>query len=140
VQQTRNLAADLGTRMEFLRFLLRDRDAKYGKTFDAVFQAEDLRVIKSAPQTPRTNAHCERIIGSIRHEVLDHILITGEAHARQVLAAYQVHYNKHRPHQARNQLPPEAQEHPAAMRDLDTCRLLRTRILGGLINEYSYPA
>lgn len=113
---------------------------KYGKTFDAVFQAEDLRVIKSAPQTPRMNAHCERIIGSIRHEVLDHILITGEAHARQVLGAYQVHYNKHRPHQARNQLPPEAQEHPAAMHDLDTRRLLRNRILGGLINEYSYAA
>ncbi|MFC3891236.1 hypothetical protein ACFOWZ_07085 [Lentzea rhizosphaerae] len=46
--KARNLAADLGTRMESLRFLLRDRDAKYGKTFEAVFQAEDLRVIKSA--------------------------------------------------------------------------------------------
>ncbi|WP_329791974.1 integrase core domain-containing protein [Lentzea sp. DG1S-22] len=83
--------------MESLRFLLRDRDDKYGEVFDTVFEAEELRVIKSAPQAPRMNAHCERIIGTIRREVLDHILITGEAHARQVLATYEIHYNKHRP-------------------------------------------
>lgn len=74
------------------------------------------------------NAHCERIIGTIRREVLDHILITGEAHARQVLA-YEIHHNKHRPHQARCQLPPEAQEQPAAVHGLKTRKLLRTRIL-----------
>lgn len=64
------------------------------------------------------NAHCERIIGSIRREVLDHVLLMGQAHARQVLAAYEIHYNTHRPHQAR--------------------KLLRTQILGGLLNEYRY--
>lgn len=66
VQQARNLAADLGTRMESLRFLLRDRDGKYGAAFDAVFEAEKLDVLKSAPRAPRMNAHCERIIGPAR--------------------------------------------------------------------------
>jgi putative transposase len=88
--------------MESLRFLLRDRDGKYGEAFDAVFRADDLRVIKSAPQAPRMNAHCERIIGSIRREALDHIVVMGEAHARHILATYQHHYNHHRPHQARS--------------------------------------
>ncbi|WP_338013455.1 hypothetical protein [Saccharothrix sp. ALI-22-I] len=74
-QQARNLAADLGHRMKSLRFLLRDRDGKCGQTFDTVFRADDIRVIKGAPQAPRMNAHCERAIGSIRREVLDHILI-----------------------------------------------------------------
>ena len=92
-QQARNLAADLGQRMESLRFLLRDRDSKYGHRFDTVVQADDLQVIKSAPQAPRMNAHCERVIGTLRREVLDHILILGEAHARLVLAAYEDHYN-----------------------------------------------
>jgi transposase len=139
-QQARNLAADLGTRIESLRFLIRDRDGKYGQTFDTVFHADDLRVITSAPQAPRMNAHCERVIGTIRRELLDHILIIGETHARQVLKTYEDHYNRHRPHQARNQLPPKAQQHPAAVDDLNTRRLLRTRILGGLINEYRHVA
>ncbi|MGW2939599.1 integrase core domain-containing protein [Streptomyces sp. NPDC001156] len=139
VQQARNLAADLGVRMESLRFLLRDRDGKYGEAFDAVFEAEELDVIKSAPQAPRMNAHCERVIGSLRREVLDHILVMGEAHARQVLAAYQRHHNEHRPHQARNQLPPAVQEQPTAI-DSGAHKLLHTRILGGLINEYRYAA
>ncbi|MEU3645217.1 integrase core domain-containing protein [Lentzea sp. NPDC034063] len=128
--------------MESLRFLLRDRDGKYGDAFDAVFEAEELRVIATAPRAPRMNAHCERIIGSIRREVLDHVLIMGERHARQVLAAYQKHYNEHRPHQARDQLPPDVHEHPGAAHDLDGagCRPVRTRILGGVINEYRYAA
>ncbi|MGX7829060.1 integrase core domain-containing protein [Actinokineospora sp. 24-640] len=139
-QQARNLAADLGTRIESLRFLLRDRDAKYGPTFDTVFHADDLRVITSAPQAPRMNAHCERVIGTIRRELLDHILIISEAHARRILTTYEDHYNRHRPHQARDQLPPADQQHPAAVHDPDTSRVLRTRILGGLINEYRHAA
>jgi transposase InsO family protein len=95
---------------------------------------------RSAPQAPRMNAHCERVIGTIQREVLDHILIVGEVHARQVLKTYPDHYNRHRSHQARDQLPPEGQQHPTAVHDLDTRRLLRTRILGGLINEYSHAA
>ncbi|MDW6064282.1 integrase core domain-containing protein [Streptomyces sp. FXJ1.4098] len=112
VQQARNLTADLGIRIETLRLLLRDRDGKYGEAFDAVFEAEDMEVLKSAPQAPRMNAHCERIIGSIRREALDHVLIMSETHARHVLAAYERHYNEHRPHQARNQLPPAAPNNP----------------------------
>ncbi|MCX4596344.1 integrase core domain-containing protein [Streptomyces sp. NBC_01549] len=139
LQQARNLTAGLGMRMESLRFLLRDRDGKYGTAFDAVFEAEELDVIKSAARAPRMNAHCERIIGSIRREALDHVLILNEAHARQVLAAYQQHHNEHRPHQARNQIPPNAHEQPTAT-NIGTRRLLRTRILGGLINEYRYAA
>ncbi|MBQ0901996.1 hypothetical protein [Micromonospora sp. U21] len=72
--------------MESLRFLLRDRDGKYGQSFDAVFDAEEMEILKCAPQAPRMNAHCERGIGSIRREALNHVLIMNEAHARHVLA------------------------------------------------------
>ena len=110
--------------------------------FDAVFEAEELRVIATAPRAPQMNANCEPIIGSIRREILDHILIMGGGHARQVIAAYQAHYNEHRPHQARDQLPPDIQEHPGAAHDLDRsgCRPVRKPILGGVINEYRYAA
>ncbi|MGW6442605.1 integrase core domain-containing protein [Lentzea sp. NPDC055074] len=128
--------------MESLRFLPRDRDGKYGDAFDAVFEAEELRVIATAPRTPRMNAHCERIVGSIRREVLDHVLILGEGPARQVLASCQTHYNEHWPYQTRDQLPPDVQEHPGAAHDLDFSgrRPVRTRIFGGIINEYGYAA
>ncbi|MFE9694255.1 integrase core domain-containing protein [Micromonospora sp. NPDC005806] len=140
VQQARNLAADLGTRTEALRFLLRDRDGKYGQSFDAVFEAEEMEILKCAPQAPRMNAHCERVIGTIRREALDHVLIMNEAHARHVLATYERHYNEHRPHRARNQLPPGADQQPIAVHELESRRLLRTRILGGVISEYRYAA
>jgi transposase InsO family protein len=140
VQQARNLTADLCTRREPLRFLLRDRDDKYGQSFDAVFEAEEMEILTSAPRAPRMNAHCERVIGSIRREALDHVLIMNQAHARHVLAAYERHYNEHRPHRARNQLPPGADQQPITVHDLEVRRLLRTRILGGAINEYRYAA
>ncbi|MFE7046343.1 integrase core domain-containing protein, partial [Streptomyces atratus] len=110
VQQARNIAADLGERGAGPRFLLRDRDSKYTDAFDAVFTAEDTQVLLSAPRAPRMNAHCKRVIGTIRREALDHVLILSESHARKVLTDYQDHYNAHRPHQSRQHLPPSATE------------------------------
>ncbi|WP_307825297.1 hypothetical protein [Streptomyces sp. M2CJ-2] len=81
VRQARNAAAGLGVRIESLRFLLRDRDGKYGPAFDAVFQAEDMEVLLSAPRAPRMDAHCERVTGTLRREALDHVLVMNEAHA-----------------------------------------------------------
>jgi putative transposase len=78
--------------------------------------------------------------GPLRRETLDHLLICNETPARHVLNAYAHHYNRHRPHQARGQLAPLAQEHPAPVTDLTAHRLLRTRVLGGVINEYRYAA
>jgi transposase InsO family protein len=80
------------------------------------------------------------VIGTVRREVLDHVLVLNEAHARRVLAEYQDHYNRHRPHRARDQRPPGAAEQSAPVHDLEGRRLLRTRILGGTINEYRYTA
>ncbi|MFI5979055.1 integrase core domain-containing protein [Streptomyces sp. NPDC051452] len=126
--------------MESLHFLLRDRDGRYGQSFDAVFKAEESEILQSAPRTPRLNAHCERVIGSTRHEALEHVLIPNEAHARHVLTAYERHYNDHRPHPARNQRPPGADQQPITVHELEHRRLLRARILGGVINEYRYAA
>ncbi|WP_237710711.1 transposase [Saccharopolyspora spinosa] len=80
------------------------------------------------------------MIGTLRREVLDHILILGKAHASQVLAEYQRHYNAHRPHRARDQLPPQVEEQPPPVDATASRRLLRSRVLGGLINEYRYAA
>lgn len=87
------------------------------------------------------NAHCERVIGTLRREALDHLLLWSERHALRVLSTYAGHDNGHRPHQAREQLPSLADHHTAPLTDRKTPRrLLRTRVLGGLINEYRYVA
>jgi putative transposase len=139
-QQARNLAADLDTRLDSLRFLLRDRDDKYSPAFDAIFQADEKDILKTAPRAPRMNAHCERIIRTLRSEICDHVLILNASHAREILGRYRRHYNEHRPHQSRHQLPPNIDQHPATMHDLEARRVVRTRVLGGLINEYRYTA
>ncbi|MGW7756981.1 integrase core domain-containing protein [Streptomyces violaceusniger] len=72
------------------------------------------------------HAQCERVIETLRREVLDHLLIWNETHARQILDAYVHHYNRHRPHQARAQLPPLTHEHPKPMSAPTAHRLLHT--------------
>jgi putative transposase len=69
-------------------------------------------------------------------KLFDHVLILNQAHARQLLATYQRHYNNHRPHQTRNQLPPNTDQQPATIHDLQTHKVQHTHILDSLINEY----
>ncbi|WP_405476163.1 integrase core domain-containing protein [Streptomyces sp. NBC_00009] len=101
--------------MESPRFLLRDRDSKYTRTFEA----NDAETLLNPPQAPKANAICERVVGTLRRELLDRMLIYNEAHAPAVLAEYLRHYNGHRPHQSRQQLPPDSAE-PATV--TPTCR------------------
>ncbi|MGW1898222.1 integrase core domain-containing protein [Streptomyces hirsutus] len=140
VQQARNLSVELGIRVDSLRFLLRDRDAQHPESFDAVFAADGIKAVWTAPRTPRMNAHGERVVGTLRREVLDHLLIRNETPARRVLDACARHDNRRRPHRARGQFLPLAREHPAPKTGLTVHRVLRCRVLGGVINEYRYAA
>jgi putative transposase len=142
VQQARNLALSLGQRFEDTRFLIRDRGSNFTASFDAVFQATGTRILVSAVQAPRMNATCERLVGTLRREVLDRTLILGEAHLRAFLTEYQTHYNTARPHQGIAQHVPGSDHHNprATVTRLDTARIHRRPVLGGLINEYTHAA
>jgi len=82
VQQARNLALTLEERFEDIRFLIRDRGSNFTASFDAVFQAAGTRIVRTAVQAPRMNAICERLVGTLRRELLDRVLILGEGHLR----------------------------------------------------------
>ncbi|MFI6093780.1 integrase core domain-containing protein, partial [Streptomyces sp. NPDC051218] len=121
--------------------LIRDRRGQYIDAFDAVFADVGLRVLKSQPQAPKANAHCERFIGTLRRELLDRTLILNERHLRRTLTRYLKHYNGNRPHRALSQLCPSQTEagpphpmHPAEQ------RVRHTAVLGGLINEDQHAA
>jgi hypothetical protein len=105
-QAARNLMMDLGQRAATVKFLIRDRAGQFTSSFDAVFTAEGIRILASPPQAPRANAICERVIGTLRREVLDRLLIVNEHHLRHVLTEYLRHYNTARPHRSLGQLPP----------------------------------
>jgi transposase InsO family protein len=142
VQQARNLALSLGGRFEDVRFLIRDHGSNFTASFDAVFQAAGTRIVRTAVQAPRMNAICERLVGTLRRELLDRMLILGEGHLRAVLAEYQVHYNTARPHQGIAQRVPDGKHDDGRLTvpDLDRRRVLRQPVLGGLINEYAHAA
>jgi len=91
-------------------------------------------VLRSPPQGPRANAVCERAIGTLRRELLDHVLIMNEAHLRTVLAQYAAHYNTARPHQGIAQRCPEddPDRSHADVIDLSAARIRRKPILGGI--------
>ena len=122
--------------------MIRDRGSNFTASFDAVFQAVGTRILRSAVQAPRMNAICERLVGTLRRELLDRVLILGEAHLRAVLAEYHLHYNTARPHQGIAQRVPD--DEPGAPRttviDVDTQQIRRKPVLGGLINEYTHAA
>jgi hypothetical protein len=142
VQQARNLALTLDEGFGDIRFLIRDRGSNFTLSFDAVFQAAGTRILRSAVQAPRMNAICERLIGTLRRELLDRVLILGEQHLHADLARYQAHYNTARPHQGIAQrVPGDERDSPCAtVTDIDNHQIRRKPILKGLINEYTHAA
>jgi transposase InsO family protein len=140
-QQARNMALDLGERFGDFRFLIRDRGSNFTASFDAVFQAAGTTIRRTAVQAPRMNAICERLIGTLRRELLDRTLILNQAHLRAVLAEYQEHYNTARPHQGLDQRIPDPDRGPGiSPADLSTRQIRRKPILNALINEYERAA
>ena len=133
-QQARNVAWELEELKVPIEVLIHDRDSKYSSDFDAVFSAVGMRFARTPFQSPRANAACERVLGSLRRECLDWLIILGERHLIQVLRQYFDHYNRGRPHRALHLRPPEPQP------ILDGGEIVRRQRIHGLINEYSRAA
>ena len=138
-QQARNLSCDLAEAGRTFRFLLRDRDCKFTASFDSVFSAQGIRVIRTPIQAPKANAFAERWVRSVRTECLDWLLIGGRRHLEKVLAAYVEHYNAKRPHRGLGLGVPDG-EGSQPVEFTSTAQLRRRDVLGGLVHEYELAA
>jgi transposase InsO family protein len=111
-------------------YLIRDRDASYGHAVTRRLAAMGIRDHPTAAQSPWQNGHAERLIGSIRRECLDHIVVFGEAHLRRILAAYSGYFNELRTHLSLDKDSP-------SYRPVQSYGQLAARpILGGLHHQY----
>jgi hypothetical protein len=141
VQQARNLTMVLADRLDPVRFLVRDRDAKFTASFDEVFHSEGIQIIRTPVRAPRANAFAERFVGTIRRECLDRMLIFNRRQLQVVLTEYVDHYNHHRPHRSLDQTAPLSMSPvPTPTAYLDATQLRRSDRIGGLVHEYELAA
>ena len=124
-------------------YLLHDRDTIFSADLDESIRKLGLRVLKSPPRSPKANAICERVIGTIRRECLDWTIPLSEAHLRQTLRSWVAHYNRGRPHSVLGPGVPDPPSDwvvptPKSRHRLHDFGSVRARsVLGGLHHEYS---
>ncbi len=120
------------------RFLIRDRDSKYGEAFTRVAVGTSIEVLKTPYRAPKANAICERFMGSVRRECLDHILVLGEQHLYRVIGEYVEYFNRARPHQGIGQQIPEGDV--AVLKEQKKGKIIAFPILNGLHHDYRLAA
>jgi transposase InsO family protein len=137
-QQARNLTMTLEDEGRVVKFLIRDRDAKFVGPFDEIIRSIGARVIKTPVRAPRANAFAERFVGTARRECLDWLLIRNARHLERVLTEFVEHYNTARPHRG---IDLEVPIPYVSAKPLDaSMQIKRVDRLGGVLREYSIAA
>ena len=132
---------DISDRATTSTFLPRDRDSRFTRAFDAVFTTDGIQVLTNPPGAPQANAICERMIGTLRRELLDRILVVNERHLRRIVTIYLHHFNTARPHRTLGQLAPtQADTQPPPAINLADYQVRRRAILDGLTSGYQIAA
>jgi putative transposase len=116
------------------KYLIRDKDNKYGTRFDVVAKRTGIEVLRIPHRAPRANAICERFLGSVRRECLDHLLIFSEPQLYRVIGEYVEYFNRARPHQGLGQRVPSALGEVG--REGRSEKIISFPVLGGLHHDY----
>jgi transposase InsO family protein len=140
-QIARNLVMDLQDAGATVKHLIRDRDSKYTRAFDAVFETEGIGIVTTGIRVPRMNSIIERWVQTCRYELLDRTLIWNQTHLLHALSEFESYYNQHRHHRTLHGAPlrpaPEPLTEPHRLDQLDIRRRDR---LGGILHEYQHAA
>jgi putative transposase len=122
------------------RFLIRDNDGKYGQCFNRVAKDRGIDVLRTPVRAPKAKAICERFIGSVRRECLDHMLILNERHLQSIIGEYVNYFNHSRPHQGIGQRIPDPREDDQNRVGERSGRIVGHPVLGGLHHDYRWVA
>jgi putative transposase len=114
------------------RYLIRDRDAIYGEAFRRHARALTIDEVLTAPQSPWQNPYAERVIGSIRRDCLDHVIVLGAAHLYRILSSYSDYYNRTRTHLSLSKDSPDKR----AIQPPEQGKVKEIEHIGGLHHEY----
>jgi transposase InsO family protein len=139
-QQARQVSWGLAEPKEAVRFLIRDRDRKFTSRFDAVFEAQGVRVVRTPVQAPEANGIAERFVRTVRSECLDWLLIRNTPHVEHTLKVFADHYNRGRPHRSLGLVPPNGWPPVKPKAIGEAIKVRRRDWLGGLLHEYQRAA
>jgi transposase InsO family protein len=115
------------------KYLIRDNNRKFGAEFERIASGAGIKILKTPIAAPKANAICERLLGSVRRESLDHFFVFGEQQLNRILKSYRDYYNQKRLHQGINQAIPEAPNTSTAI----SGKVVSLPVLGGLHHAYS---
>jgi hypothetical protein len=123
------------------RCLIHDRDSIFSTSLDDTLRDLGLEILKTPPRSPKANAICERLIGTVRRERVDHVIPLGERHLRRILLEWIEHYNTGRPHSSLGPGVPQPQDRPVPIlshrhRLPERAAIDAKAVLGGLHHEY----
>ncbi len=118
------------------RFLIRDRDGIYGDYFTKRVESMGIEEVPIAPHSPWQNPYCERVIGSIRRDCLDHVILLVERHLHRILTEYFDYYHNSRPHLSLDRNSPSPREVEPPLQG----EVISTGQVGGLHHRYSRAA
>jgi transposase InsO family protein len=121
------------------RYLLHDRDSIYDEPFRGRLRGLGVRGLLSPPSAPLANAICKRLVGTLRRDCLDHVLVFSERHAERILREYVCYYHG-RPHRSLRTQPPSGARWLAPGRAVTSRELTATPVLAGLHHRYAFPS
>ena len=141
-QAARNLVMDLENTGVAVRYLIRDRDARYPPRFDPILQQAGITVVLTGVRMPRMNAIMERSVATCRRELLDRMLISSPQHLLHALRQFEIHDNRHRPHRSPGHgAPLRATPKPITnLAEIIDLQVRRRERLGGILHEYEHAA
>jgi putative transposase len=135
-QQAKNFAMTFADTPLAPSHLIRDRDTKFTADFDQILKDDGVETVRTPIRSPNMNAHCERVIQSIKTECLDHFVVFGDKHLRYLIDRYLAHYHLERPHQGLGNRPLSAADDPPATLPFPPSEVVCSERLGGLLKHY----